>query len=55
MGARLLEEIPTMAAVHLEAQNRTWDTIVEDGEARGVYTEARPPYGCLGLTLTRGD
>jgi hypothetical protein len=20
-----------------------------------VYTDARPPYGCLGLTLTRSD
>jgi urate oxidase / 2-oxo-4-hydroxy-4-carboxy-5-ureidoimidazoline decarboxylase len=55
MGVRLLAEIPVMASVRLEAQNRTWDTIVEDGQTRGVYTEARPPYGCLGLTLTRGD
>jgi len=39
--------------VHLEANNRTWDTIAERGEELGVYTDARPPYGCLGLTLTR--
>ena len=39
--------------VRLEANNRTWDTIAERGEELGVYTDARPPYGCLGLTLKR--
>ena len=53
MGQRLLEEIPTLAEVHLEANNRTWDTIVEPGATLGVYTDARPPYGCLGLRLKR--
>ena len=53
MGIRLLAEIPAIAEVHLEANNRTWDTIVEQGGTLGVYTEARPPYGCLGLTLKR--
>jgi len=53
MGTRLLEEIPAIADVHLEANNRTWDTIAEPGSALGVYTEARPPYGCLGLRLKR--
>jgi urate oxidase/2-oxo-4-hydroxy-4-carboxy-5-ureidoimidazoline decarboxylase len=53
MGTRLLGEIPTIAEVHLEANNRTWDTIAERGDALGVYTDARPPYGCLGLRLTR--
>ncbi len=53
MGTRLLEDIPTIAEVHLEANNRTWDTIAERGDAMGVYTDARPPYGCLGLRLTR--
>ena len=42
-----------MAEVDLEANNRTWDTIAEHGEELGVYTDARPPYGCLGLTLKR--
>ena len=41
------------AEVHLEAANRTWDTVTERGDELGIYTEARPPYGCLGLTLTR--
>ena len=25
----------------------------EEGDTVGVYTEARPPYGCLGLSLKR--
>jgi urate oxidase/2-oxo-4-hydroxy-4-carboxy-5-ureidoimidazoline decarboxylase len=54
MGTRLLAEMPVLAEVHLEAQNRTWDTIAERGQDLGVYTEARPPYGCLGLKLKRG-
>jgi urate oxidase len=53
MGTRILDEIATVAEVHLEANNRTWDTIAERGDALGVYTDARPPYGCLGLRLTR--
>ena len=53
MGTKMLAEIPTIAEVHLEANNRTWDTIAERGEELGVYTDARPPYGCLGLTLKR--
>jgi urate oxidase len=53
IGTKALVEIPAIAEIHLEADNRTWDTIVEDGEALGVYTDARPPYGCLGLSLRR--
>jgi urate oxidase/2-oxo-4-hydroxy-4-carboxy-5-ureidoimidazoline decarboxylase len=53
LGMKMLEEIPVIAEVHLEANNRTWDTIVEQGDELGVYTDARPPYGCLGLTLRR--
>jgi urate oxidase/2-oxo-4-hydroxy-4-carboxy-5-ureidoimidazoline decarboxylase len=53
IGTRILDEIPPMAEVHLEANNRTWDTIAERGDAIGVYTDPRPPYGCLGLRLTR--
>lgn len=52
-GTRMLAEIPAIAEIHLEANNRTWDTIAEKGDALGVYTDARPPYGCLGLTLRR--
>jgi urate oxidase/2-oxo-4-hydroxy-4-carboxy-5-ureidoimidazoline decarboxylase len=53
MGVAALENFPPLAEIHLEANNRTWDTVVERGEALGVYTEARPPYGCLGLRLRR--
>ena len=55
MGTRILTEIPVVSEVRLEANNRTWDTIAERGGELGVYTDARPPYGCLGLTLTRED
>jgi len=53
MGTKLLADIPSIAEVHLEASNRTWDTIAEKTDELGVYTDARPPYGCLGLTLKR--
>jgi len=55
MGTRMLVEIPAMSDVRLEANNRTWDTIAERGDELGVYTDARPPYGCLGLTLKRTE
>ncbi len=53
IGSRMLEEIPDIAGVDLEANNRTWDTVVEQGDELGVYTDSRPPYGCLGLSLRR--
>jgi urate oxidase / 2-oxo-4-hydroxy-4-carboxy-5-ureidoimidazoline decarboxylase len=53
IGTRLLDESPAISEVHLEATNRTWDTIAERGDELGVYTDARPPYGCLGLSLKR--
>jgi urate oxidase/2-oxo-4-hydroxy-4-carboxy-5-ureidoimidazoline decarboxylase len=53
IGTKMLAEIPGIAEVHLEANNRTWDTIAERGEELGVYTEARPPFGVLGLCLKR--
>jgi urate oxidase len=53
MGTRMLDSIAAIAEVHLEANNRTWDTIAERGDELGVYTDARPPYGCLGLRLKR--
>ncbi|PYS29274.1 MAG: hypothetical protein DMG11_09620 [Acidobacteria bacterium] len=53
IGTKILAEIPVIAEVHLEANNRTWDTVIERGQETGVYTDARPPYGCLGLRLRR--
>jgi urate oxidase/2-oxo-4-hydroxy-4-carboxy-5-ureidoimidazoline decarboxylase len=55
MGTRLLSDLDELSEVHLEANNRTWDTIAERGPALGVYTDPRPPYGCLGLSLKRGQ
>jgi urate oxidase len=52
-GRKVLAEIASIHEVRLEANNRTWDTIAEEGHESGVYTDARPPYGCLGLTLRR--
>jgi urate oxidase/2-oxo-4-hydroxy-4-carboxy-5-ureidoimidazoline decarboxylase len=52
MGTRILAEQPGIAEIHLEANNRTWDTVTERGQV-GVFTDARPPYGCLGLRLRR--
>ena len=53
IGTKMLADIPGIAEVHLEADNRTWDTVAERGEELGVYTEARPPFGVLGLRLKR--
>jgi urate oxidase/2-oxo-4-hydroxy-4-carboxy-5-ureidoimidazoline decarboxylase len=52
-GTKILAEIPEIAELHLEGNNRTWDTVAEHGEALGVYTDPRPPYGCIGLRLKR--
>jgi urate oxidase / 2-oxo-4-hydroxy-4-carboxy-5-ureidoimidazoline decarboxylase len=53
IGTSILADIPSIAEVHLEANNRTWDTVAERGEEVGVFTEARPPFGVLGLRLKR--
>jgi urate oxidase len=53
IGTRVLAALPAISRIDLEANNRAWDTIAERGLAVGVYTDARPPYGILGLRLTR--
>jgi urate oxidase len=53
IGTAMLAKIAEIEEVRLEANNRTWDAVTEVGEEVGVYTEARPPFGCLGLTLHR--
>jgi urate oxidase len=53
IGNKILRDLAAVAEVNLEANNRTWDTIAEQGERLGVYTDARPPFGCLGLTVRR--
>lgn len=53
IGTQMLADIPNISEVHLEANNRTWDTITERGGEVGIFTEARPPFGILGLRLKR--
>ena len=53
LGTKILAELPCISEIFLEANNRTWDTIAEQGTVLGSYTDARPPYGCLGLRLRR--
>jgi urate oxidase len=53
LGTRIIRELPSIAVVDLEANNRTWDLVEERGDQCAVFTDARPPYGCLGLRLTR--
>ena len=53
IGTKMLAEVPSITEVNLEANNRTWDTIAEQGDSIGVYTDPRPAYGCLGLSLRR--
>jgi urate oxidase/2-oxo-4-hydroxy-4-carboxy-5-ureidoimidazoline decarboxylase len=48
VGARLLAGFPGVTKVRIEANNRTWDRVAE-----GIYTDPRPPYGVIGLTLRR--
>jgi urate oxidase len=48
IGTRMLAELPAISEVHLEANNRTWDHVADR-----IYTDPRPPYGVLGLTLRR--
>ena len=56
MGTRLLGRFPQLVSVSFEAQNRLWDTaaVSEENPKLKVYTDPRPPYGMIGLTLTRG-
>ena len=53
LGTKVLADVPAIAEIHLEANNRTWDQVIEGKDMIGVYTDPRPPYGCLGLRLKR--
>ncbi len=60
MGTRLLARFSQLAEVRFEAQNRLWDKAFETDKpaekpAVQVRTDPRPPYGQIGLTLTRDD
>jgi urate oxidase/2-oxo-4-hydroxy-4-carboxy-5-ureidoimidazoline decarboxylase len=52
MGIRVLEQFPEIEEIEFDGQNRLWDTArAADGVA--VYTDARPPFGVIHLTLAR--
>jgi|SRR5579859_2421579 len=55
MGTRLLARFPQLGEVAFEAQNRLWDSVAtsETDPRVKVYCDPRPPYGAIGLTLTR--
>ena len=55
MGKRVLARFPQLAEVSFEAQNRLWDKgyASEADESIKVHTDPRPPYGHIGLTMTR--
>jgi urate oxidase/2-oxo-4-hydroxy-4-carboxy-5-ureidoimidazoline decarboxylase len=50
MGVRALEQFPELTSISFEAQNRLWDTL-QTADGATVYTDARPPYGLIELTL----
>ena len=49
---RVLESFDQIAAVDFYAENRLWDT-AQTGDDAAVYTDARPPFGVITLTLER--
>ncbi|HEV8633513.1 MAG TPA: urate oxidase [Chloroflexota bacterium] len=55
MGQRLLERFEQIVEVSFVAQNRLWDTagVSASDEQVKVYTDPRPPYGEITLTLRR--
>jgi urate oxidase / 2-oxo-4-hydroxy-4-carboxy-5-ureidoimidazoline decarboxylase len=52
IGLAVLERFPEIATVDFYAENRLWDT-AQPGEGASVYTDARPPFGVITLTLGR--
>jgi urate oxidase / 2-oxo-4-hydroxy-4-carboxy-5-ureidoimidazoline decarboxylase len=55
MGLRLLDRFEELAEVSFVGENRLWDTAQVYGpdERVRVYTDPRPPYGRIELTLGR--
>jgi urate oxidase len=55
IGTRMFERFEGLSEITFEAQNRTFDVAEEspDEERRKVYTDPRPPYGRIGLTMHR--
>ena len=57
IGLRMFERYAALTEITFDAQNRTFDTTdeSESDQRRKVYTDPRPPYGSLGLTMHRDD
>jgi urate oxidase len=55
IGLRMFERFEALSEITFEAQNRTFDTAEESSaeKRRKVYTDPRPPYGRIGLTMRR--
>jgi urate oxidase / 2-oxo-4-hydroxy-4-carboxy-5-ureidoimidazoline decarboxylase len=55
IGTHLLDRFPELAEVSFVGENRLWDTAQVSGadERVRVYTDPRPPYGRIELTLGR--
>jgi urate oxidase/2-oxo-4-hydroxy-4-carboxy-5-ureidoimidazoline decarboxylase len=52
MGVRALARFPEIDNIAFRAENRLWDTAQQD-ESATVYTDARPPFGVINLSLGR--
>jgi urate oxidase len=55
MGVKVLNAFPEVDEISFVGQNRLWDTaqVSEADERVRVYTDPRPPYGRIELTLGR--
>ena len=52
MGARALAQFPEIDNIAFYAENRLWDR-AQESEGVAVYTDARPPFGVITLSLNR--
>jgi urate oxidase len=55
MGVRLLDRFQELEEVSFEGENRLWDTaqVLGSDQRVRVYTDPRPPFGRIELTLRR--
>ena len=55
MGTRLLDTFEQLTEVSFTGENRLWDTaqVLGSDERVRVYTDPRPPFGRIELTLRR--
>jgi urate oxidase / 2-oxo-4-hydroxy-4-carboxy-5-ureidoimidazoline decarboxylase len=53
MGQAILKDCPELTQVDLEGQNHTWDMVTQRDETYGLFTDSKPFYGILGLSLKR--